>query len=107
MKYQLDGVEDNFKNMEGALKQNDRELIKYQRELEERKNQLKIDEMKQALEETKKIAGAYKASTKEYVREDENGELVCVTDEDVDPDELEMQSDYDVMELITDNQMLL
>ena len=35
MKYQLDGVEDNFKNMEGALKQNDRELARYQRELEE------------------------------------------------------------------------
>jgi hypothetical protein len=56
------------------------------------------------LEETKKIAGAYKASTREYVREDENGELVLVTDEDIDVlNDGELGEAYDIAELITDN----
>jgi len=90
--------------MDSALKQNDKELAGYQKELLERKNQLKIDEMRQALEETKKIAGAYKASTREYVREDDNGELVLITDEDIeDLDERELGEAYDIAELVTDN----
>ena len=67
---------------------------------------MKIDEMKQALEETKKIAGAYKATRKEYVREDENGEVVMITDADLDDsemDEAELGEHYDVAELVTDN----
>ena len=66
--------------------------------------------MKQALEETKKIAGAYKATRKEYVREDENGEVVMITDADLDDsemDEAELGEHYDVAELVTDNQILL
>lgn len=65
--------------------------------------------MKDALEQTKKIAGAYKASTKEYVREDENGELVLITDEDIDDElnESELRAEYDIAELVTDNQVLL
>ena len=90
--------------MDKVLKQNDKELANYQKELDQRRNQLKIDEMKQALEETKKIAGAYKASTREYVREDENGELVLVTDDDIDVlNDGELGEAYDIAELITDN----
>lgn len=90
--------------MQKMLRENDKELADYQRHLEERKKQLKIDEMKQALEQTKKIAGAYKASSKNYVREDENGELVLVTDPDNDElDEDELGAEYDIAELITDN----
>ena len=67
--------------------------------------------MKQALEETKRIAGAYKGSRRDFVREDENGEVVMVTE----PDELEYDRGdeegdleaYDVAELVTDNQILL
>lgn len=60
--------------------------------------------MKVALEETKKIAGAYKASSKKYVREDENGEIVLITDEDESElDEDELGAEYDITELITDN----
>ena len=66
--------------------------------------------MKRALEETKKIAGAYKGSRRDFVREDENGEVVMVTE----PDDLEYGEDgeenleaYDVAELVTDNQILL
>ena len=74
-------------------------------------SQLKIDEMKQALEQTKKIAGAYKATTKQYVREDENGEVVLITDadleEDSELDDGELGERYDIAELITDNQILL
>ena len=66
--------------------------------------------MKQALEETKKIAGAYKASTRQYVREDENGEVVLMTDADLEVDseldEGELGERYDIAELITDNQIL-
>ena len=36
------------------------------------------------MKETERIAGAYKASTRDLVREDENGELVLITDEDGD-----------------------
>ena len=81
----------------------------YEQELKERENQLKVEEMKRALEETKKIAGAYKGSRRDYVREDENGEVVMVTE----PDELEYGDGednleaYDVAELVTDNQILL
>ena len=91
--------------MEQALKKNDRELAEYQRHLEERKNQLKINEMKEALAETKKIAGAYKASNKQYVREDENGEVVLITDADIESelDDDELRAEYDINELITDN----
>ena len=78
--------------------------------MQDRQNQLKIDEMKQALEETKKIAGAYKASTRQYVREDENGEVVLMTDADLEVDseldEGELGERYDIAELITDNQIL-
>ena len=70
--------------------------------------------MKKALEETKKIAGAYKGSTREYVREDENGEIVVMSEFDADSDgerdmddESVMNRNYDVAELITDNQILL
>ena len=65
--------------------------------------------MKRALEETKKIAGAYKGSRRNYVREDDNGEVVMVTE----PDEFEERDGddnleaYDVAELVTDNQILL
>ena len=66
--------------------------------------------MKEALEKTKKIAGAYKASTKQYVREDENGEVVLMTDADLEVDseldEGELGERYDIAELITDNQIL-
>lgn len=97
--------------MEQALRNNDKELMRYQKELQDRENQLKIDEMKQALAETKKIAGAYKASTKEYVREDENGEVVLCTDADLEQDselgDEELGARYDIAELITDNQILL
>ena len=81
----------------------------YEKELQDRENQLKVEEMKRALEETKKIAGAYKGSRRDYVREDENGEVVMVTE----PDEFEDQDGednleaYDVAELVTDNQILL
>ena len=81
----------------------------YEKELQDRENQLKVEEMKRALEETKKIAGAYKGSRRDYVREDENGEVVMVTE----PDELEYGDgednleEYDVAELVTDNQILL
>ena len=67
--------------------------------------------MKEALAQTKKIAGAYKGKTKEYVREDENGEVVLITDVDLDEDsemdERELGEHYDIAELITDNQILL
>ena len=82
MNYQLAGVEEQYKDMTKVLKRNDQELIDYQKELEEQKNQMKLEEMRRALEETKKIAGAYKASTKNYVREDENGEVVMLTEAD-------------------------
>ena len=59
----------------------------YQRELQERMNKIKLDEMEKNLERTKKIAGAYKASTK-VVKEDENGEIVPVSDDEID-DEVE------------------
>ena len=55
----------------------------YQRELQERTNKIKLDEMEKNLERTKKIAGAYKASTK-VVREDEDGEIVPVSDDEID-----------------------
>ena len=96
--------------METALKRNDKELVDYQKELQARQDQIKIDEMKRALEETKKIAGAYKATRKEYVREDENGEVVMLTDADLDDSEMdaeELGEHYDVAELVTDNQILL
>lgn len=64
--------------------------------------------MKQALKETKKIAGAYKASTREYVREDENGEVVLVTEDDeLEFDDGAIREEYDVAEIIADNQVLL
>ena len=75
---------------------------------------LKIEEMKQALEETKKIAGAYKGTTKDYVREDENGEIVVMSEFDADSDverdmddESILRKNYNVAELVTDNQILL
>ena len=73
----------------------------YQRELQERTNKIKLDEMEKNLERTKKIAGAYKASTK-VVREDEDGEIVPVSDDEID-DEGEFDERIDVVELITDN----
>ena len=81
----------------------------YERELKEREKQLKVEEMKRALEETKKIAGAYKGSRRDYVREDENGEVVMVTepDEFEDRDGEDNLEAYDVAELVTDNQILL
>ena len=105
MDYQLDGVKGQFDNMKKALKKNDQELLDYQNELKERENQIKLEEMRQALNETKKIAGAYKASTKKYVREDENGEIVMMTEDsefDVSDDEA-LQEGYDVAEIIADN----
>ena len=111
MNYQLQGVEEQYKTMETALKKNDKEMESYQRQLQERQNQIKIDEMKKALENTKKIAGAYKASTKQYVREDENGEVVLMTDADLEEDseleDAELGERYDIAELVTDNQILL
>ena len=77
----------------------------YQREIKEHEDRLKVDEMKKQLERTKKIAGAYKHSTK-LVKEDENGELVQVSDDEVD-DEVEFEERIDVVELISDNQVLL
>mgnify|MGYP001164298554 FL=1 len=73
----------------------------YQRELQERMNKIKLDEMEKNLERTKKIAGAYKASTK-VVREDKDGEIVPVSDDEID-DEVEFDERIDVVELITDN----
>lgn len=77
----------------------------------ERQNKIKHDEMRQALEETKKIAGGYRTDKRrDYVREDENGDVVLVTEEDDDvsrdsgePD----PSECDIMELIADNRILL
>ena len=77
----------------------------YQREIKEHEDRLKVDEMKKQLERTKKIAGAYKHSTK-LVKEDENGELVQVSDDEMD-DEVEFEERIDVVELISDNQVLL
>jgi len=61
--------------------------------------------MKRALEETKRIAGGYKGHSKDYVREDDNGEVVLVTDADVDEDDA--GEEYDISELIADNRILL
>ena len=69
--------------------------------------------MRRALEETKAIAGAYKGSkTKDYVREDENGDIVLCSDfgddqSEVPDDESVLAKNYDIAELVTDNQVLL
>ena len=75
----------------------------YEQELRDRANKIRLEEMNQALENTKKIAGAYKYSTK-VVREDENGEIVQLSDAE---DEVELEERIDVVELISDNQVLL
>ena len=51
----------------------------YEQELRERANKIRIEEMNQALENTKKIAGGYKYS-KKIVREEENGEVIELSD---------------------------
>ena len=53
MNYQLEGVQDQYKQMETSLKKNEREMLDYQRELEERANRIKLDEMTKAFERTK------------------------------------------------------
>ena len=76
-------------------------MREYEQEIKEQQRKLKIKELNKALENTKKIAGAYKHSTK-VVRENENGEVEQISD-----DEVEFEQRVDVAELITDNQVLL
>ena len=76
-------------------------MKEYEQEIKEQQRKLKIKELNKALENTKKIAGAYKHSTK-VVRETENGEVEQISD-----DEVEFEQRVDVAELITDNQVLL
>ena len=76
-------------------------MKEYEQEIKEQQRKLKIKELNKALENTKKIAGSYKHSTK-VVRETENGEVEQISD-----DEVEFEQRVDVAELITDNQVLL
>ena len=90
------------------MAKNDKEIVQFQRELQENENQNKLDEMKVALEEAKRIAGGYKGTTKKYVREDENGEIVLITDADESDFDEDAENEYhgenfDIAELITDN----
>ena len=110
MNYELDGVKTQFNDMQSVLKKNDRELKDYQNQLEERKQKVKLDEIKKAYEQTKKVAAGYSTENRrDYVREDENGEIVLITEEDdmVSRDGEPNPSEYDISELIADNRILL
>ena len=109
MNYTLEGVETQQNQMKANMEQNDREILDYQKQLEERERQLKIGEMKQAQKKLERIAGAYKGSRKprEYVREDENGDIVVLSDVDESEYDEDDHGDFDVTELITDNAVLL
>ena len=103
MEYQMEGVTQQANEIQAAVRRNDQEMKAYEQELRDRANKIRLEEMNQALENTKKIAGAYKYSTK-VVREDENGEIVQLSDAE---DEVELEERVDVVELISDNQVLL
>ena len=66
-----------------------------------------------ALEETKRIAGAYKGTTRKFVREDENGDIVLLSDaedeviDEIDDDHQHHGENFDIAELVTDNQVLI
>ena len=83
LQYQVQQTEEQSKEVLEHAKRNDKEIEEFKRELEERDRKLKIEEMAEALERTKRIAGSYKPSG-----EDEN--------EDTDVR-------LDIAEIITDN----
>ena len=76
-------TEEQSKEVLEHAKRNDKEIEEFKKELEERDRKLKLDEMADALERTKRIAGSYKPS----------GE-----DDDEDTDVR-----FDIAEIITDN----
>ena len=62
------------------------------------------------MKQTEKIAGAYKATTRDLVKEDENGELVLISDgeDDYSDADSHYQADkLDFDELMLDNKLLL
>ena len=99
--------------MKKNVTKNEQDIEYQKRQLQEKENKLKHDEMMIALEETKRIAGAYKGTTRKFVREDENGDIVLLSDaedeviDEIDDDHQHHGQNFDIAELVTDNQVLI
>ena len=103
MNHHLEQVEDQARDIEEAVKRNDKEMLDYERELKDRENKLKLDEMKCELARAKRIAGGYKKS-KKVIYEDEYGATHVVEDGSCSEDDY---TPIDIEDLVADNAVLL
>lgn len=87
LQYQVKGVEEQAQDVIQHAKLNDAELKAYQREMIEEERKLKLQEMNEELDRTKKIAGTYKQSAQD--------------------EEPELDERHDLAEIIADNQVLM